>query len=254
MDQEIETSRIVHVARLALVALGLVLGFLLLSAVFGSSSASAATRDDDPNPAWGSTAGVLVESIVEPVAVPVAHTTAHIAKPSTDAVQTLAHAAPAAAITAPLAAIADDSTVAIATEIVGPEVADHVLAGGPLGTLLAPLAGFVDDTLAGAAGTLTVSASAMTLADDAAPAVPTTVTSPVATAGAALIGIAAGVLDGATTDPGDGPAAGVAGGSGLIPVALLGAGLFALLAIRRGLRLDPALPGSPIFDTDSSPD
>jgi hypothetical protein len=250
VDQQAETSRLAHGLRLAIAALGVVLGLLVLSWIFGASSASAAPRDDDPGPAIGS----LVTEIGAPLA--------HVAEPGlhvvqsahvVQSVQSVAQQAPVAAIAQPVASVADDSAASVVTGVFGPEAAD-ALGTGPVGAILSPLAGLVDDTLARTADVLTAPATTIGLLTDAAPAALTAVTSPAMTAGTALTGIATGVLEGSATVPGDGAATSVAAGGSPIPIAVLGGAFIALLAARRRLGADPGQPGAPVYETDSSPD
>jgi hypothetical protein len=256
VDQQAETSRLAHGLRLAIAALGVVLGLLVLSWIFGASSASAATRDDDPGPAIGS----LVTEIGE--AAPIGAPLAHVAEPGlhvvqsahvVQSVQSVAQQAPVAAIAQPVASVADDSAASVVTGVFGPEAAD-ALGTGPVGAILSPLAGLVDDTLARTADVLTAPATTIGLLTDAAPAALTAVTSPAMTAVTALTGIATGVLEGSATVPGDGAATSVAAGGSPIPIAVLGGAFIALLAARRRLGADPGQPGAPVYETDSSPD
>ncbi|HWM32889.1 MAG TPA: hypothetical protein VNR36_01485 [Pseudolysinimonas sp.] len=264
MDQGIDFSRVGYALRLALLAVAAVLGLLILGAIFGSSSASAATADDDPAPSLGSTLGGVVHEVTEvaapvaaaiaPVAAPITAPAAPVTAPVTDAVETITASSPAASVTTPVAAVADTALVTATTKILGSELSDAVLGSTPVGSLLTPVAAAVDEALAGADDALvqTLRPAVAVLASNAA-AVATV--AQVLHTPALLAGSADGVLPleilGGQGDP---SVLGIAGGASPLPAAVLGGGLALLLAAwRRGL-LTPAMPGSPVYATDSSPD
>jgi hypothetical protein len=230
-----------YALRLVLIFFGAVLGLLVLSFVFGSSSASADDGD-------GLLSGVT-DTVAEATA-PVQTTVAAV----TQTVQTVTHAAPAAAVTAPVAAVAD---AAVATVLEPTPLAED-LGTTPVGSLLEPVAKVIDDALAGTADAIgpvpgviaTVAAIPATDVIDAAAASGTTL------AVAVIRGAASGTLDLGTAAGamGDTGISSVSAASGGLLAAVAGMGFIVLLALRRQIPAFRAMPGSPVYETDSSPD
>jgi hypothetical protein len=266
VDQGVVSTTGAHNARLLLIFFGAVLGFLALSFVFGSTSASADDGADSPD-TLGSALGGIVSSVTDPVAEtvtvvtaavapvtePVAATVAEVpvAAPVLDALQATAQAATASGITTPVAA-ALDGTI---TKILGSTPLGPVLGTTPVGSILHPVVVFIDGAVA-EAGALVVPGAAgfdatLALAAPAASAVAASI----ATADV-VSGAASGLLDLArlATDPGTTGSVGTAGGGAPLLAAIAGAGFLALLVLRRPQLVSRDLPGSPVYDTDSSPD
>jgi hypothetical protein len=231
-----------HVLRLVLMLFGAVLGLLVLSFVFGSSSASA---DDGDDGSLGSTLGGVVTEVAKPVHVAtqaVAHTVSH-------ATTAVTHAAPAVT---PVTKAATDAVAAVTEKA----PATSILA--PVAPILTPIAGAVDEGLRDIGTAIGPVAGGIAAGIDTATAIadPTIASTPVLIANTAVSGIAHGSLtlpgvSAGGSDPGVSGAS--SAGSGLLATALAG-GLFVLLAVRRQTRATPAMPGSPVYATDSSPD
>jgi hypothetical protein len=231
--------------RLVLVFFGAVLGLLVLSFVFGSSSASA----DDGDGLLGSFTEA-VDEVTEPVQATVTQTV--------QAVQAVTQSEPVATATAPIVAVVD-STV---NTVVEPTILGDALGTTPVGSLLDPVTTVIDDALAGAVDTVgpvvgvieTVTVLPV-FATDAAAAAITSVLS-FALSPTVIGGVATGVLDlrdSALASGGVGLSS--SSGSGLtLFAAVAGMGFLALLAMRRHALTYRAMPGSPVYETDSSPD
>lgn len=242
MDQGDVSTTGTHYARLLLIFFGAVLGFLALSFVFGSSSASA---DDG-----GDSRGLLdpVDGIVASATAPVAETVTAV----TD-LATAPAATPVTAIATPATGAVDDAVSSLLGDAVG---------AYPVTSIVAPVTGLADTALArlqeatgvlvtpvtGALGAVTAPAAAV--ATDAA-----TASDIVFSAPATLLGVAADLLgtpaSGGLPQP---DATGATTASGALAAVAAGIGL-ALLLMRRGRALLPVIvPGAPVYDTDSSPD
>jgi hypothetical protein len=236
-----------HALRLLLVFLGALLGLLVLSFVFGSSSARADDGGDSPD-SLGSAVGGVVADVTQPVQATitaVSHTVPAVA-PVAQAVHTITQAGPAATITTPIAGVAD----ATVTKILG----EGAVGTTPVGTLLDPVAQLIDDAVATAGETVApILGVGVHAALDAQGATLNAV--PAMTSGL-ISGVAGGALDPQDFLGGAGPT-GLSGytfgGSGPL-VALAGLGFFVLLAMRRSTFATRAMPGSPVYETDSSPD
>ncbi|HEV7741129.1 MAG TPA: hypothetical protein VGO65_01795 [Pseudolysinimonas sp.] len=241
--------------RLALVFVGAVLGLLVLSMMFGSSSARADDGGDSPDP-LGTAVGELVSQVAEPVeatVTAVSHTVAAATPGTAPLVHTVTPVASAASIASPVAALADATDVTI-TKIFG---------GTPLGTSLgtAPVRSLLDPVVALIDGTIT------TAGNTAGAVVPLVVQPPVAAERAAVQAVPAvtsalvsGAADGALALRDRLGGSGTDGSTGASPLgtgllgAIAGAGFFVSLAVSRRTLATRAMPGSPVYATDSSPD
>jgi hypothetical protein len=211
-----------------------VFGLVILGFVFGSSSASADEGGPDTDglvPVVAGGAG----GVVEPVAPVTAAVTDVIPlvdvplSPATHTVETVTAIAPLAA---------------------------DVLASTPAGPLVGTVAKTIDTTIGTALGTLTDTLTTVTH--------PGAATAPpgIAVAAAHLAPAAAfasGLADDAQPDQRDpigtgGIASGATGSSFALPAAAVGAGFLVLLFSRRLGPVDSALPVSPVYETDTSPD
>ncbi|MCU1416853.1 MAG: hypothetical protein JWP32_1027 [Schumannella sp.] len=246
-----QTARLL---RLALVVLAAVLGLLVLSMMFGSSSARADDGGDSPDP-LGTAVGGLVSQVTEPVeatVTAVSHTAA--TTPATaPLVHTVTPVASAASIASPVAALADATDVTI-TKIFGGTPLGTPLGTAPVRSLLDPVVALIDGTIA--------------IAGDTAGAVVPIVVQPAVAAERAAVqavpavtsALVSGAADGALAlrDRLGGP--GTSGSTGASPLgsgllgAIAGAGFFVSLAVSRRTLAARAMPGSPIYATDSSPD
>lgn len=229
--------------RLALLLVGAVSGLLLLSFAVGSSSASADDGDDSAA-SIGSVVGGVVATVTEtvPAAAPATSTVGQV-------VQAVTHSAPAATVVTPVAEIADEVVVTV--------LGDEALGTAPVGSLLAPVAEIVDKSLGGAGDVIgpvletptgiAASATAAAAQFDAASSAVTSV----------VVGTARGLLDLAAGAPllsGDAGSTGLASVGSPLPAAVALGGFLLLLAMRRHTLPSRAMPRSPVFDTDSSPD
>lgn len=233
-----ETGRFV---RLMLIFFGTVLGLLVLSFVFGSSSASA-----DDGDGLGTELGGLVATVTTPVEQTVAAVTSAPAAPA---------AAPVAAITTPVAATVDSTL----TTLVGSSALADVLGTTPVTSVLEPVVALVDTTLTDVGSAFGPIAGTLDLAgvlgrDLAVSAVPASTA--IATAATLISGAAAANIDQGLSPVGDGPigALSSAAAPGGLLATTLGAGLFALLLLRRERFSHGEMPGSPVYATDTSPD
>jgi hypothetical protein len=229
VDQGVVSTTGAHCARLLLIFFGAVLGFLALSFVFGSSSASA--DDGGTSDPLGSVVGETLSAVIP--AAPAAAPVTAIATPATTVVDStvtsllgdVAGDAPATSIIVPVTALADTALAQIQD------------AARPL---LTPVTGTLGAVIA-----------------LATPLVPDAATASVATASApgAAPGIATGMLgpDG-SGGPGNPDATAAATASGALTATAAGFALFALLLVGRRSLTSAAVPGSPVYDTDSSPD
>lgn len=251
MDQGISTTPSAYLLRLALVVCGVVFGLLVLSFLVGGSSASAAERDEPDS------LGGLVGSVVSEVAdaVPVVQP---VTQPVVQVVQQVADAAPATTAVVPVAAVVDEA-VAPVLETTG---LDETLGTStPVGAILTPVAELVDTTLGTTATAIgpVVLPVAQTAADAIAeaPVAATPLIELVAPIVPVIVsGAASGQLGLAVSSIPLGAEDGLGGTAStpLLAAALAGAGFLVLLARRRQLDPGRAMPGSPVFETDSSPD
>ena len=231
--------------RLLLTLLAVVFGFVLLGLVFGSSSASAdeGPQDDGALPV----VSALVTQVVAPVTLP---PVAIVPAAVVDAVATVTQAAPVATLTAPLTATADGALDMALGDALG---------STPVASLLSPIVTVVDATVA------TV-AQGVVPALQLLPGLGSTVAgiAPLAAAASGTAAVAAelvsgtahGTWPGAATPLGTGGivSTGVASPTIALLAAAVGAGFFVLLFTRRLRPVDGALPSSPVYETDSSPD
>jgi hypothetical protein len=236
MDQGIvvTTTSAGHYVRLALIFFASVLGLLVLGFVFGSSSASADDGGPDDGglvPAAADFAGDVVETVA-PVTATVVDAIPLADVPSSPATTTLA-------------------TV---TEVA--PLAGKMLGAAPAGPLVGSLAKSVDATIE----TLTAAvAPVVQLLTSLLPATATAqvlAASTVPAVGAVISGAADGVWLGAKGPLGMGAigASGPTVSNTVLPAAALGAGFLVLLFSRRLRLVNNALPVSPVYETDTSPD
>jgi hypothetical protein len=229
VDQGAVSTTGTHHVRLLLIFFGAVLGFLALSFVFGSSSASA--DDGGTTDPLGSVVGETLSAVIP--AAPAAAPVTAIATPATTVVDStvtsllgdVAGDAPATSIIVPVTALADTALAQIQD------------AAGPL---LTPVTGTL----------IAVITPATALVSDAATASVAAASAPVP-----VLGIAAGILgapDSGGLEHPDGTGATTA--SGALTATAAAFALFALLVFGRRSLTSAAVPGSPVYDTDSSPD
>ena len=253
MEETISTeSNSAHVLRLALVFLGAVLGLLVLSFVFGSSSARADDGGDSPD-SLGSAVGGLVSDVTEPVQATVTTVNhAVAATPIVAAVQpvvapvvAVTHAAPVSTITTPVAALADAT---IAT-VLGDTALGDALGTTPVGSILDPVVQVIEGPVAGTVELVTGAGvqAALDVQLATSQAVPTAASTLISGFADGALAVQDG-LTGSTTASGFS-----AGGIGLF-AALSASGFLVLLAFRRQALIARAMPGSPVYETDSSPD
>lgn len=274
MDQGISTEPMSRALRLVLTFLAALFGLLLVSFVFGSSSASADDGSDTPD-SLGDALGGLVSSVTEPVGetlTAVTHAVAPVTQPVTapvtqapavapvtHAVAEVTHAAPVAAITAPVAQLIDGTL----DKLLGGQASALGDAVGPtpVGSILAPVAALLDGTVAEVGDVVAPSVSPVTDAPQAAvsvaAAVVPTMVAAVPVVADKLIDAAAGgslVLEPAPPAPSDDGTVGLTS-TGMTLFAATAGGMFlALLMLRRSTLVSRALPSSPVYETDSSPD
>ena len=221
-----------HYVRLALILLASVLGLILLGFAFGSSSASADDGGPDDGglvPAVAELAGGVVETAT-PVAAAIPFADVPLS-PASTTLATLTHEAPTVGKT---------------------------LGSSSAAPVVGALVTGVDDTFAAAVGTVA------TAVGPVLHLLPVIASWPVSVDAAASLVSAAGVVSGAAEGlwPGaPGPfGTGALGASGApvsnftLPVAALGTGFLVLLFSRRLGLVDSALPVSPVYETDTSPD
>ncbi len=247
--------------RLALLFLAAVFGLVLLSLAFGSSPASAdgGSHDSGLIPA----ATELVADAVAPVtqavaALPVAGgPVSSAASTVTDSLTTAAAhvpAAPAATISKPVSDAVDGALL----KVFGQTVIGDALGPAPLGSVLLPVADVVDGTVEVIGDVLVpvldvIPGLVSTGAGASAAAVTASITS---TAATAISGFAHGrwPIELAPTGTGQPGASSASPTITVLPAAALGAAFFVLLFSRRLGLVDRALPASPVYETDTSPD
>jgi hypothetical protein len=223
-----------HYVRLALILCASVLGLIVLGFVFGSSSASA----DDGGPDDGGLVPVAADA-----AGGVVETIAPIITPMTAAI-------PLADV--PLSPAA--TTLTMVTTIA--PIAGDVLGPTPAGLVVGTLVKSVDsavETLTGVVGPVLNLLPVLTTVTHA---VDVTAASGVSTAAGALLGSADGLWQDLKGPFGTGAvsAAGPAVSNLTLPAAALGAGFVVLLFSRRLGLGNSAVPVSPVYETDTSPD
>lgn len=236
MDQGTVSTTGAHYLRLMLIFFGAVLGFLALSLVFGSSSASADDGADSPG-ALGSALGGIVSTVTEPVSETVATVTDTPTAPA---------AAPVAELAAPV--------VELLPPVLQPVVAP-VLA--PVTTLVDTTLTQVDTAILPVIGPIVSALDTVAIPAVSMPQAVAAASGAHAIAGTAVVvGAATGAIDllTGTAGPADAGSSGTATGSGGLIAAAAGIGFLALLLMRRRIFGDRAMPGSPVYDTDSSPD
>lgn len=217
-----------HVVRTLFLLLGAVAGLLVLGAVFGASSASADDGQDEQGSA-SSLLGGVVSAVTETVAAPVHQVSAAI--PAADAVAEIASTS-AASVTTPVARVADT----IVQDLVGGTALGDLIGTQPAAAVVGPVAELADRT---------ASADSPAIAELARPAVTGAATADVSALGARG--------DRMPPPPVDEIVSG-APSTCVLAAALAMLAAPALLVLRRRGLLDRAVPGSPVSETDSSPD
>jgi hypothetical protein len=233
VDQGTVEPRVAHALRLVLITLGAVLGLLLLGAILGGTSASAAPRDDQPT--LGGVVGGVVSEVVDAV------------EPATELVAPVTHPIVTSPVVAPAVEPVLETVRATQPAV---EAIDQ-----SLGEAIAPVLDLLDRTLVVGTGLVPPAVDLASPEPDAAPAV-LAVTSPASgTAGAAFFGIATGTVPLGPAGAPDDPAVAAFSANGVaVSATLLGVGAIAVMALRRRPLPVPVVPGSPVFDTDASPD
>jgi hypothetical protein len=256
-----------HLVHMMLAALGAVLGLLVLSVIFGSASASADDGHDAEAPG-GSLLGGVVSTLTDTATAPVQHAGAavsHAIAPLTHAVAPVSHAM--APLTHPVADAAQRLPVADAADDAIQDLVEvapldsvmleSIVGPRPVESALEPVVRLIDGTVSPvldpelpATGRLGVAGNAVSLIDAGV----TAVSGPTEAAAAVISGSALGRLLAAVPAAPDDQLVPTpsAGGAAAIAFAMLAAP--ALLVRRRGMPLDRFAPGSPVYDTDSSPD
>lgn len=236
MDQGIVSPTTAgHYVRLALVFFASVLGLLVLGFIFGSSSASA----DDGGPDDGG----LVPAVAE-LAGGVVETVAPVTAQVTEAIPL---------VDVPLSPAA--TTLDTVTEI-APVVGD-VLGATPAGVVVGTLVKTVDEVVETTVGTLTEIVGPVL---QAVPVLPIAAAEAVASGIDGVVtvvsGDALGMWLNLTWPVGTGDIGTSSGALSTLtlPAAALGAGFLVLLFSRRLRLVDSALPVSPVYETDTSPD
>jgi hypothetical protein len=251
--------------RLALIFCATVFGLLLLSFAFGSSSASADDGGPDDGgllPAAAEIVGDAVETVAPvaqaaaaiPVAAAPVSATLETASSTITAVVDHTPATPATAIVQPVSTVVDGTLL----KVLGDTAIGDALGTAPIGSLLLPVAEVVDTVvkqlgeavppaLGVVPGFVTTVASASI---DAAAA------SGISATAAAISGFAEGNwrIDAAPLGTGQPGASSASLTITVLPAAALGAAFFVLLFSRRLGLVNSALPVSPVFETDTSPD
>jgi hypothetical protein len=240
-----QTARLL---RLALVVLAAVLGLLVLSMMFGSSSARADDGGDSPDP-LGTAVGGLVSQVTEPVEATVTAVSHTVAAATTGTAPLVHTVSPVASAASPVAALADATDVTIT----------KIFAGTPLGTapvrsLLDPVVALIDGTIAAAGDTagavLPIVVQAAVAAEKAAVQAVPAMTSALVSGAAHGALVLRDRLGGSGTS---GSTGAMPWGTGLLG-AIASAGFFMMLAVSRRTLTTRAMPGSPVYATDSSPD
>jgi hypothetical protein len=263
MDDAIddEVSR-PHVVRTLLLLLGAVAGLLVLGTVFGASSASA----DDGHDEQGSSSSLLggvVSAVTETVAAPVhqtsavvSHVIAQTSRPVATAIAEtpVAGAAPdAASVTTPVSRVADT----IVQNLVGGTALGEFIGPRPVAAVLGPVADLVDGSVTAAqdAGPSLTAPSALTTRTASADSPAIVALARPAVSGAAIADVSALGSRGDRVPPP--PVDEVVSGApstAAVAAALAMLAAPVLLVLRRRSLLDRAVPGSPVSETDSSPD
>jgi hypothetical protein len=168
-----------------------------------------------------------------------------------DAVNSIAES-PASALTDPVASAADD----IVQRLIGATPLEPVIGPRPVASVLDPLAELLDGTVAAVSGAALPVEFPSALAASAAPAVEPAIAAVVGAVTARdseISGDVLGLLDTVPAGSGD-EFISSASASGAMATALAILMSPVLLVWRRTLLRDRAAPGSPVYDTDSSPD
>jgi hypothetical protein len=237
-----------RLARLALIFFATVFGLVLLTLVFGSSPASAADGGSDDNrfiPAVAELVGGTVDDIAT-----VAE--AAVAIPAT--LEAATPTAPAATISGAVSGAVDGAVA----KVLGQTFIGEALGSAPVGAVLAPVAKVIDSTITAVGD---VVAPVLDVVPGLVPAFvgasADAATASILSVGAtALSGTALGVWTGETRPLGTGPpgTSGVSLTTTVLPAAALGAAFLVLLMSRRLGLVNDALPVSPVYETDTSPD
>jgi hypothetical protein len=256
----VATSPAGHYVRLALIFFASVFGLLLLTFAFGSSSASADDGGPDDGglvPAVAGAVGGAVQQVAPAVAA-LAPTSAPLSPPVSSVAHTVAvvtHAAPATTITTPVSGTVDGALL----KVIGPTAIGGVLGTAPVGSVLAPLAAVLDTAVAGVGDSVVPALNVLPglltawAGDSAAAAAASFVSTGAASS---ISGFAEGTWLSGAEPLGTGPlgTAGAPAGGSALPAAALGIGFLVLLFSRRLGLVNSALPVSPVYDTDTSPD
>lgn len=234
MDQGDVSTTGTHHARLLLIFLGAVLGFLALSFVFGSSSASADDGDDSR--------GLLAS--VDVVADTVTAVTSVATEPAASPVTAIATPATTAADEVVTSLLGDPVGTSPVTSIIVPvtTLADTALIGlqDAVGPLLSPVTGTLGAALTPATGPIA----------DAGAASGAVVSAPVT-----VLGVAAGLLASPVSGGlGQPDATGAVPAPGALAAVATGIAFATLLVLRRRALPPVIVPGDPVYDTGSSPD
>jgi hypothetical protein len=274
MDEQATAVGSPRAVRMLLLLLGAVFGLLILSTVFGSSSASA----DDGHEGQGSAGSVssllggIVSTVTETVSAPVhqvgsavSHAVAPVthpvaaavnrlpvAKPAADAVAGIS-GEPAASVTAPVASVVDD----VIQRLVDATPLETVIGPRPVASVLDPVANLIDGTAAAVGGEALPIPGPLGVAVDAAAAlgpVDAAVAGATNTSNSVITGAALGSLREVVPAAPMDELVSATSASGAMATALAMLNVPVLLVRRRSLLLSRAVPGSPVYDTDSSPD
>ncbi len=237
MDEGFVSTSAGHYVRLALLFCATLLGLLVLGFLFGCSSASA----DDGGPDDGGLVPVVAD-----VAGGVVETVAPVTAP-------VAEAIPLAGV--PLSPVA--TTVTTVTTIA--PVAGDVLGSTPAGPLVGSVATTLDTTIESAVATLAGAVAPVVHLSSGIVPVAVAVQAAAASGIIAAVDLLSGGAIGLVADRrGPSGIGSLASGASLsttaLPAAALGAGFLVLLFSRRLRLVSCALPVSPVYETDTSPD
>jgi hypothetical protein len=235
-------------ARLALTFFAAVFGLVLLTLVFGSSPASAddgGSDDDGLVPVLAELVGGTVDHVST-----VAEAAVAVPAPASAATPT----APAKTISETVSGGVDGAVV----KVLGQTFIGEALGSAPLGSVLAPVAKVIDSTIAAVGDVVAPVADVVpSLVPGFVGASADAATASIVSVGAtALSGTAHGVWNGEARPVGTSPpgSSGVSVTTSALPAAALGAAFLVLLMSRRLGLVNDALPVSPVFETDTSPD
>jgi len=242
VDQGYVSPTAGHYVRLALIFFCSVIGLLLLGFAFGSSSASADDGGPDGDglvPAVADAVGGVAEHIAPVVSSTAAVPLADVPLP--EPVVTLVSNAPAA------------GTVAIVSE--SAPLAGKILASSPVSPVVTTLVKAIDTTAAALVAPLLHATTALLPVTTLAAGLSTSAAD--VPAGWVSSGSAAGTLGVLLPTSPVGSTTGVSGMSlagSWLPAVALGAGFLVLLRSRRLGLVNSAVPVSPVYETDTSPD